>query len=116
MEVDAAARKLWLSQLKTLKRHLKTIAKLGGFTARMDNFDPAVGRWEYKRFFRSLDDTDLVLAALRGDITEAFLERMTHDLALGFPTDAAEQLRLIDKFFNTHSQALRLVLGVITPK
>jgi hypothetical protein len=60
----------------------------------------------------------LVAAALRGDITEEFLERLTHDLSLHHYhlPDIAEQLRLIDKFFNTHSAALRLALGVITPK
>jgi hypothetical protein len=118
MEVDAAARKLWLKQLKTLKRHLKIIAKLGGFTSRMERHDPSVRRWEYKRFLHSATDTDLVIAALRGDITEEFLERVTQDLALQqyYRPDEAEQLRLIDKFFNTYSTALRLALGVITPK
>jgi hypothetical protein len=61
---------------------------------------------------------DLAVAALRGDITEEFLARVTHDLALQqyYLPDTAEQLRLIDRFFITHSTALRLALGVITPK
>jgi hypothetical protein len=118
MEVDAAARKLWLSQLKTLKRHLKTIAKLGGFTARMESLDPSVRRWELVRLMHRPEDIDLAVAALRGDITEEFLGRLTHDLALHhyFLPDIAEQLRLIDKFFTTYSATLRLALGVITPK
>jgi hypothetical protein len=118
MEVDAAARKLWLKQLKTLKRHLKIIAKLGGFTARLEIPDDGKRRWELTRFSHSARDMNLAIAALRGDITEEFLERVTHDLALQqyYLPDIAEQLRLIDRFFITHSTALRLALGVITPK
>lgn len=110
--IDTEARALWLVQLKTLKRYLKTVVKLGGFTARLEAMN-GVSRWEVDHF--NQDDIPMTITALRGNITEEFLNRfatlmLRHHYRL---PSVQEQTSFVDFFFNNHSVELRTALGVI---
>ena len=115
---DPVARRDWLAKSKALKTYLKTIVKLGGFTARIEALrDSGAGRWEATGLvFSTPENVATLLAALNGDGMEHIVQRVTEDMFRMFfytPT-TAEQTKRIDLIINSHSHALRTALGVIT--
>lgn len=113
-EVDPDARKVWLRQLKHLKQVLKTMAKLGVFTSRLETISPTMRG--YIKPFQLKEDGQLFAADLRsGKVSEASAKRLTDLLRRDYyriPT-VADQCKFIDKFFSKHSTTLRAELGVI---
>ena len=116
---DPVARRDWLAKSKALKTYLKTIAKLGGFTAGIEAMraDDSQGRWTAPSMTNSApDNVAVLLAALNGDEMEHLVRRMTEDMfrTFFFTPTTADQLKRIDTVINHHSHALRTALGVIT--
>jgi hypothetical protein len=110
--VSSDARKEWLSKSGKLKTHLKTIAKLGGFTARVDALrDTHKRRWEID----SPDIFDLLLAAFRQDDMESLAQGLAVRMfRRSWATmDVSDQRKFIDKVFSDNSLNLRMALGVI---
>lgn len=116
---DPVARRDWLAKSKALKTYLKTIAKLGGFTARIEAIqaDASQKRWTAPSMIHSVpENVETLLAALNGDGMEHVVQRVAEDMfrASFFTPSVAEQTKRIDTIINHHSLALRTALGVIT--
>lgn len=121
MVVDAAARTKWLRQLRTLKRHLHTIAKLGGFTAM---FEPIAAsnepRWAVgPNLLRPTSaDLHIMSQALDGVDLPVFVEMVAKSMYIniyhrdGIPA----QRQHIDDIFSTNSLELRRLRGVVEYK
>lgn len=110
--IDTEARVQWLKQLQATKRQLKTVAKLGGFTARTEQMTNK--RWEVPSFYPA-EDLPLLVAALRDGVEEVVTQRIAELMYRDHyrtPT-VTEQCAYIDRLFNSHSTALRTALGVI---
>lgn len=115
--VDADARKEWLRASKKVKTYLKTIVKLGGFTARTEALKAAGKvRWEYGTLHSAgQEDIDLIVAVLRGGDTEPLVQRVAESLYRHFYSspETAKQIAHIDSIFTSNSLALRTTLGVV---
>lgn len=113
--VDTDARKDWLRNSARVKKHLKTIAKLGGF-------DPLVSalpnlRWQYRTIGANPADLNIMLTALAGGDTQPLVQRVAEHMrraAYSLPLSVESQLGIIDDIFDKNSVALRRALGVIT--
>lgn len=119
--VDAAARTKWLRQLRTLKRHLHTIAKLGGFTAM---FEPIAAanepRWAVgPNLLRPTSaDLHIMSQALDGYDMPVFVEMVAKSMYINIynRADTLSQRAHIDDIFNTNSLELRRLRGVVEYK
>jgi hypothetical protein len=115
---DPVARQDWLAKSKALKTYLKTIVKLGGFTARIEVLrDSGATRWDFPIMsYRVSEDVAIIRAALNGDDMERVVQRVAEDMFRTFykTPDTTEQMKLIDTIISKHSHALRTALGVIT--
>ena len=114
---DPVARRDWLAKSKALKTYLKTIVKLGGFTARIEALrDSGATRWEFAIMsYRVPEDVAILRAALDGDGMDRVVQRIAEDMFRTFyrTPNTAEQMKLIDMIISNHSHALRTALGVI---
>lgn len=116
----ADARKEWLRLLKATKQHLKTIAKVGGFTALYEKIK-AENPSAYTRYgFDSLghtviavDDLNLTASAMKGEDLPLFVQRVGESLYRDHwqCPSVADQIKYIDKIFTNHSANLRKALG-----
>lgn len=121
MVVDAAARTKWLRQLRTLKRHLHTIAKLGGFTAM---FEPIAAsnepRWAVgPNLLRPTSaDLHIMSQALDGVDLPVFVEMVAKSMYINiYHRDGIPAQRdHIDDIFSTNSLELRRLRGVVEYK
>lgn len=119
--VDDAARTKWLRQLRTLKRHLHTIAKLGGFTAM---FEPIAAsnepRWAVGPNLLRPTSADLhtMSQALDGVDLPIFVEMVAKSMFINiYPRDdIPAQRHHIDAIFSTNSLELRRLRGVVEYK
>jgi hypothetical protein len=115
---DPVARQDWLAKSKALKTYLKTIVKLGGFTARIEVLrDSGATRWDFAIMsYRVPEDVAIIRAALNGDDMERVVQRVAEDMFRSFykTPDTTEQMKLTDTIISKHSHALRTALGVIT--
>lgn len=121
MVTDPEARTLWLRQVRTLKRHLHTMAKLGAFTAMIEQFVAAGGlRWkdtaDMLRF--NHHNLNVLSAALDGNdihvLTDLVAKSMFYHLYQ--KTDVQAQLQHINLIFQNNSLELRRHRGVIEYK
>ena len=114
---DPIARRDWLAKSKALKTYLKTIAKLGGFTARVEALQSSgATRWEFAIMsYRVPEDMAILRAALDGDGMDRVVQRVGEDMFRTFyrTPNTTEQMKLIDTVISKHSHALRTALGVI---
>jgi len=114
--VDPDARKQWLRDSDRVKKHLKTIAKLGGFVRMIEALEEP--RWMYCAI-SCKDDADLkiMLEALEGGdmllLAQRVAEHMKRVTYQSMP-DTDLQLDIIDGIFANNSLTLRRALGVIT--
>ena len=117
--VDAAARTKWLRQLRALKRHLHTIAKLGGFTAMIEPMKH-MARWEAGVNFLRCTSTGLhiISQALDGVDMPVFVEMVAKSMYANIydRDDIPAQRAHIDDIFNTNSLELRRLRGVVEYK
>ena len=121
MVVDAAARTKWLRQLRTLKRHLHTIAKLGGFTAM---FEPIAAsnepRWAVgPNLLRPTSaDLHIISQALDGVDLPVFVEMVAKSMYINIYDRGCvlSQRQHIDDIFSTNSLELRRLRGVVEYK
>ena len=115
---DPVARRDWLAKSKALKTYLKTIVRLGGFTARIEAMrDSGATRWEFTIMsYRVPEDVAILRAALDGDGMDRVVQRVAGDMFRTFyrTPNTTEQMKLIDTIISNHSHALRTALGVIT--
>ena len=116
---DPAARRDWLAKSKALKTYLKTIAKLGGFAARIEAMqaDASQKRWTAPSMIHSSpENVETLLAALDHIGLEHLVQRVTEDMfrTSFFTPSVADQIKRVDTIINHHSIALRTALGVIT--
>ena len=112
---DTEARKDWLRKSKRLKTYLKTVAKLGGFTARIEAIKASnFVRWQVP-YFGSEADIHQFIAALDGHDTEPLVQRLAEAMYRHYytPPGTKQQQDYIDTVFTANSLALRKALGVI---
>lgn len=119
--VDAAARTKWLRQLRALKRHLHTVAKLGGFTAMIESIGAThILRWEVgvNLLRASSADLHIISQALDGAEMPAFVETVAKSMYANIylRDDVPAQRAHIDDIFNTNSLELRRLRGVVEYK
>lgn len=119
--VDDAARTKWLRQLRTLKRHLHTIAKLGGFTTMIQQIiAPTTLRWEVGvNLLRPTSaDLHIISQALDGVDLSVFIEMVAKSMYANIydRDDVLAQRYHIDAIFNTNSLELRRLRGVVEYK
>ena len=120
-EVDADARKKWLTNSGKLKRHLQVITKLGGFDALtlqvMNAGSTPLYRWDLPTLVdisKHPDRLALFVAALEGDRLEEFTYLVAQSMvACGECSDQAIQLAHINNIFTKNSVTLRVTLGVL---
>lgn len=114
---DPVARRDWLAKSEALKTYLKTIVKLGGFTARVEALQNSGKiRWEFASMsYRVPEDVAILRAALDGDGMDRVVQRIGEDMFRTFyrTPNTTEQMKLIDTIISKHSHALRTALGVI---
>lgn len=116
-DIDPDLNKVYRAGLSSVKRTLKTMCKLGAFSARLDRFSgQGVGRWEMDHLSPALPDSVHIMARA---IREGVDEDLQHIIACHMyrktyhtPTMEA-QLRFIDSVFSFNSTAIRRDLGVI---
>jgi len=115
--VDTDARKQWLRDSDRVKKHLKTIVKLGGFVPLLEALPNL--RWQYRTINCQPDSPDLniMLTALAGGDMQPLVQRVAEHMRRSSytnPPDTEFQLGVIDAIFTNNSVALRRALGVIT--
>lgn len=123
-EVDADARKKWLANSTQLKRHLLTVARLGGFDALVQQimsmstgYNTNMYRWDLPRLLdvsKNPDRLALFKAALEGDKLEEFTYLVAQSMvSCGECSDQAIQRAHINSIFTKNSVTLRVALGVL---
>lgn len=117
MQVDSDKRKEWLRKSAALKKHLKTVAKLGGFDAIIAGLRSGnLARWGYSSM-RSADGAQLAafVDALNGVGLDAFTQLVGEGMYREhyYDPNIEEQLAYIDSIFTSNSLALRKALGVV---
>ena len=117
--VDAAARTKWLRQLRATKRHLHTIAKLGGFTVMIEPMKH-MARWEAGVNFLRARSSDLhiISQALDGYDMPVFVEMVAQSMYANIydRDDIPAQRQHINDIFNNNSFELRRLRGVVEYK
>lgn len=122
--VNADARREWLQKSAALKRHLKVIAKLGGFTAKVDELrNGSRLRWSFPAWMshktRELD-VEYYTAALSMDpeAIDQLVQRLAEAMHYGFrePAPVSDQLIWLDGIHKSVSYDARFALGVIEIK
>lgn len=121
MQVDPVRNKDWLRKSKALKTYLKTVAKVGGFTARIEALRCSdTERWEVGTMTSMRPEEDgfqhLLFALSDGD-REPLVQAVAESLFRSYyhPANVKEQLKHIDNIFASNSLALRTALGVVKP-
>ena len=120
--VDDAARTKWLRQLRTTKRHLNTIVRLGGFTAMLEQIAAEnTPRWHVgpNLLLRPTSaDLRIMSQALDGVDLPVFVEMVAQSMYADIYDrgDIPAQRAHIDAIFNTNSLELRRLRGVVEYK
>jgi len=118
---DPDARTVWLRQLRATKRHLHTMAKLGAFTAMIEQIAAAdEPRWAVgPNLLRPKpSELNVICAALDGKDMHVFNELVAKSMYyhLYSRADVQAQRQHIDAIFNTNSLELRRIRGVVEYK
>jgi hypothetical protein len=118
---DPEARTVWLRQLRATKRHLHTMAKLGAFTAMIEQIAAAAEpRWAVgPNLLRPITaDLHIISQALDGENLPAFNEMVAKSMFVNLYSraDVGAQREHIDAIFNTNSLELRRLRGVVEYK
>jgi hypothetical protein len=121
VEVNAAARKVWLREVGALKRYLKTVAKLGGFTSLIANMSAnEIERWKIERPFAirgsECPDLQLIAAALKGQSYQELVNRFAELMYAHNISQVGEQVPFIDRIISNNSLLIRTHIGVVTYK
>ena len=121
MVVDPDARTVWLRQLRATKRHLHTMAKLGAFTAMIEQIAAAdEPRWAVgPNLLRPITaDLHIMSQALDGKRMDMFNEMVAKSMFVNLYSraDVGAQREHIDAIFNTNSLELRRIRGVVEYK
>lgn len=116
-DIDPDLNKVYRAGLSSVKRTLKTMCKLGAFSARLDRFPgQGVSRWEVNHLSPALPDSVHIMArAIREGVDEDLQHIIAcHMYRKTFVTPTMEeQLRFINSVFSFNNTAIRRDLGVI---
>lgn len=117
--VDPERNKDWLRRLKKIKAYLKTVAKLGGFTARIEALQATdTRRWQHSTM-TGLHSDDIEFQDMLSALNDGDPEPLVQALAGAMRRHSYDimavklQCNFIDKVFTSNSIALRKALGVI---
>lgn len=117
LQVDSAKRKEWLRKSAALKKHLKTVAKLGGFDAIVARVhSEGHHRWHLPPMRPARHEgLTAFLDALNGVGLDTFTQLVGEGMYREHYWDPSieEQLAYIDSIFTSNSLALRKALGVV---
>lgn len=117
LQVDSDKRKEWLRKSAALKKHLKTVAKLGGFDATIAGLRSGnLNRWHLSPMRSARPEgVAAFVDALNGVGLDTFTRLVGEGMYREHYWDPSieEQLAYIDSIFTSNSLALRKALGVV---